>query len=308
MANAALGYQIIGFVDDDVSKSRTDIGRFEALGNLQNLPKLLDEKHIDEVIITLPWRYQRKIMSITTMCHHKNIRSRVVPGMFQMALGRMEITEMAGIPLLGMRQTAISGMNIIIKRVVDFSLALISLIFLSPLMALIALAIKMDSAGPAIFSQERLGRNMKPFRVYKFRSMVVDAEAQKPALEAFNEAEGPLFKIKDDPRRTRVGRVLRKFSLDELPQFYNVLKGDMSLVGPRPNLPAEVADYKEWHKRRLEVMPGLTGLWAIHGRSELPFDEVVLLDLYYIENWSLLLDIKIMLQTIPRVLLGHGSY
>jgi exopolysaccharide biosynthesis polyprenyl glycosylphosphotransferase len=194
------------------------------------------------------------------------------------------------------------------KRAIDFTMALLGLIFVSPLMALIALAIKLESAGPVIFTQERVGKGGKRFYIYKFRSMVQDAEAQKVRLQSLNEADGPLFKIKDDPRRTWVGRLIRRFSLDELPQLYNVLRGEMSLVGPRPNIPSEVEQYQEWHKHRLEVLPGMTGLWAISGRSGLTFDEMILLDIYYIENWSPAMDLKIMLQTVPHLILGFGAY
>ncbi len=308
VANSEIGYQIVGFIDDDVSKSQTDIGRFAALGTIDNLPALLDTKAIDEVIITLPWQYHRKIRSITGICERKGARARIVPDIFQMTLSSIDLTRIAGIPLIGTKHPSISGVNLLVKRTIDFSLALTGLIIVSPLMALTALAIKLESPGPVIFKQERVGKEGKLFGIYKFRSMVKDAEAQKSALEDMNEADGPLFKIKDDPRRTRVGRLIRKLSLDELPQLYNVLRGDMSLVGPRPNIPAEVEQYQQWHKRRLDVVPGITGLWAISGRSELTFDEMILLDIYYIENWSPALDLKIMLQTIPRVIMGAGAY
>ncbi len=308
VANPELGYQIVGFVDDDSFKGQTDIGRFEALGPVDNLSTLLQDKDIDEVIITLPWQYHRKIMSITTICEREQIRARIVPDMFQMTLARMDIAEVAGIPMIGTKHSAISGFDSMLKRAIDFTVALLGLIALSPLMALIALAIKLESPGPALFKQERVGKNGKHFGIYKFRSMVADAEQQKAGLEQLNEADGPLFKIKDDPRRTGVGRLLRKFSLDELPQLYNVLRGDMSLVGPRPNIPAEVERYQAWHKRRLDVVPGITGLWAVSGRSDLTFDEMTLLDIYYIENWSPAMDLKITLRTIPKVITGAGAY
>jgi lipopolysaccharide/colanic/teichoic acid biosynthesis glycosyltransferase len=174
--------------------------------------------------------------------------------------------------------------------------------------AIIALAIKLDSEGPIFYSGMRIGKDGKPFRMYKFRSMVANAEEQKLSLTAQNEADGPIFKIKDDPRLTRVGRVLRRTSLDELPQFYNVVLGQMSMVGPRPPLPEEVKEYKPWHKQRLTVIGGMTGLWQVSGRSDLTFDELCLLDIYYIENWSLALDIRILLQTVPYVLFGRGAY
>ena len=173
---------------------------------------------------------------------------------------------------------------------------------------LAALLIRLDSPGPVLFSQTRVGEKGKLFTVLKFRSMRVGAEAEQEQLRERNEATGPLFKIRNDPRQTRFGRLLRRTSVDEIPQFLNVLKGEMSVVGPRPGLPSEVARYQPWHRQRLEVKPGITGLWQVSGRSDLTFDEMCLLDIYYIENWSLALDIQIMLRTIPRVLFGSGAY
>jgi exopolysaccharide biosynthesis polyprenyl glycosylphosphotransferase len=247
-------------------------------------------------------------MLIMTQCDRKNIRTRIVPDLFQITLNRMHIEEIAGVPMIGIKETGISGLNQFIKRTIDMSFAAITLLLAIPLLAFIALVIKLDSPGPVLFPQERVGKNGRRFTIYKFRSMVEGAEGQKAALEVLNEADGPLFKIKDDPRRTRLGKWLRKWSLDELPQLYNILRGDMSLVGPRPPIPTEVAQYKEWHKRRLEVSPGLTGLWQVSGRSGLTFDEMALLDIYYIENWSLGLDAKILIQTVPKVLFGQGAY
>jgi exopolysaccharide biosynthesis polyprenyl glycosylphosphotransferase len=225
-----------------------------------------------------------------------------------MTLNRMQVEEVAGVPMIGLKEAGISGLNQLIKRTIDIVFSAMALVLGAPLMALIALMIKMESPGPVLFRQERVGKNGHRFELYKFRSMIQGAEAQQEALRALNEADGPLFKIREDPRVTRLGKWLRRLSLDELPQFYNVLRGDMSLIGPRPPLPAEVEQYQEWHKRRLEVSPGITGLWQVSGRSELTFDEMALLDIYYIENWSLSLDTKILWQTVPRVLFGSGAY
>jgi exopolysaccharide biosynthesis polyprenyl glycosylphosphotransferase len=308
VANRDCGFNIIGFLDDHPAKGETDIGRFKALGSIDNLPNVLQEEKVDEVIMTLPWQYHRKIMSIMAQCERLNIRVRIVPDLFQITLNRMHIEEIAGVPMIGIKEVGISGLSQLIKRTIDVAFSALALFFGAPLMALIALMIKMDSPGPAIFSQERVGKMGRLFWVYKFRSMVEDAEKQQEALQALNEADGPLFKIREDPRTTRLGRQLRRFSLDELPQFYNVLRGEMSLIGPRPAIPAEVELYQEWQKRRLEVSPGMTGLWQVSGRSELTFDEMALLDIYYIENWSPALDVKILLQTIPRIIFGNGAY
>jgi len=173
---------------------------------------------------------------------------------------------------------------------------------------LIAIAIKLDSPGPIMFTQERVGTNGRRFTMYKFRTMVVNAEQIKAELSQQNEADGPIFKIRHDPRHTRVGRLLRRTSLDELPQLWNILRGEMSWVGPRPATPSEVSQYAPWHLRRLEAKPGLTGLWQVSGRSDTTFEEMVRLDIYYVEHWSLLMDLRIVLQTIPTVLLGRGAY
>ncbi|MCL4301698.1 MAG: undecaprenyl-phosphate glucose phosphotransferase [Anaerolineae bacterium] len=308
VANPECGFNIIGFLDDNPLKGETDIGRFKALGSLVNLADVLREQAIDEVIITLPWQYHRKIVSIMTLCERGGIRTRIVPDLFQMTMSRMQIEDVAGVPMIGVKEVSISGLNQVVKRSVDLVFAGLVLVSGAPLMALLALMIKLESPGPVLFRQERVGRNGRCFTVYKFRSMVEGAEEQQEALQELNEADGPLFKIRDDPRMTHVGKLLRKFSLDELPQLYNILRGEMSLIGPRPPLPAEVKQYQEWHKRRLEVAPGLTGLSQISGRSQLTFDETALLDIYYIENWSLGLDTKILLQTIPRVIFGNGAY
>jgi exopolysaccharide biosynthesis polyprenyl glycosylphosphotransferase len=308
VAHPDLGYEIVGFVDDDPAKGTTDIGRFKGLGSLDNLAVLVQDEAIDEVIITLPWQYHRKIMAIMAQCERENVRARIVPDLFQMTLSRMTITEMAGIPLIGVRQVHISPFTRLMKRAVDVAFSLLVLIFTAPLMGLIAMAIKLDSPGPVLFRQGRMGKGGKPFTVCKFRSMMIGADEQKELLRDLNEADGPIFKIKDDPRVTRLGRWLRRFSLDELPQFYNVLRGDMSIIGPRPPLPEEVTQYQPWHMRRLEIAPGITGLWQVSGRSELPFDEMALLDIYYVEQWSPALDLKILLRTVPTILFGDGAY
>jgi exopolysaccharide biosynthesis polyprenyl glycosylphosphotransferase len=308
VAQPGLGYQVVGFVDDNPEKGHKDIGRFKALGSIDNLPRIAQEESIDEVIITLPWMYHRKIVSIMTQCEREGVRARLVPDLFQMSLSRMDIDDLGGVPMIGIKKISITGWKSVTKRAIDFTIALVGLIVSAPLTLLIALAIKLDSPGPVLFRQVRVGKGGRDFVLYKFRSMCEGAEEEQQTLTDLNEAEGPIFKIRHDPRCTRVGKFLRRTSLDELPQLYNVLRGEMSLVGPRPPLPAEVESYEEWHKKRMEVSPGLTGLWQVSGRSELTFDEMVLLDIYYIENWSAALDTEIFLRTIPKVIFGKGAY
>ena len=309
VANPGLGYHIVGFLDDNPAKGSTDIGRFRALGPVDRLAEVVPAEEVDEVIIALPWQYYRRIMRVMAECERLGVRARIVPDLFQLQLGRVEVNSLNGVPLLSLREMAFPRHQQVVKRVMDVLLASTALVLLAPLMALIALAIKVDSPqGPVLFRQVRVGKDGRYFYLYKFRSMVPEAEALKPRLAAMNEADGPLFKIRNDPRLTRVGRVLRRFSLDELPQFFNVVRGDMSLVGPRPALPEEVAHYEPWHRKRLTVLPGITGLWQISGRSDLTFDEMMLLDIYYVEHWSLLLDLRILLLTVPKVILGEGAY
>ena len=215
---------------------------------------------------------------------------------------------MAAQSMLSAREMRINRAGRVAKRALDLAIVLLLGIPALLLASIIAVAIRIDSPGPIIYSAVRVGRQGHPFNMFKFRSMVADADAQKHALRHWNEADGPIFKIKDDPRLTGVGRWLRRSSLDELPQLLNVLLGQMSLVGPRPPLPEEVAAYKPWQRQRLAVIGGMTGLWQVSGRSDLTFDELCLLDIYYIENWSLTMDIRILLQTIPIAIFGRGAY
>jgi exopolysaccharide biosynthesis polyprenyl glycosylphosphotransferase len=205
-------------------------------------------------------------------------------------------------------QSRLSPFVSAIRRTLDFSLSLILLVVLLPVFLALAILVKTDSKGPILFKQYRVGQNGTQFWFYKFRSMVIDAEARRAALEAMNEASGPLFKMKNDPRITRCGRWMRKYSIDELPQLINVLKGDMSLVGPRPALPAEVAQYNDFQKARLAVQPGITGLWQVSGRSDLSFDQSVQLDIDYIQQQTLWLDFTILLRTFGAVVKGRGAY
>jgi len=308
MVRPDLGYEIVGFVDDDPGKATDGIGPFRGMGDTGALSSVIREQRIDEVIVTLPWQYHRTIMNIVDNCERQNVRARIVPDLFQISLNRMDIDDINGIPLLGFKQVSIRGWNLAVKRAIDVIFSSIGLLLLSPLMACIALAIKLGSPGPVLFAQTRVGKGGRPFIALKFRSMRAGADQEVSDLADRNEATGPIFKIRLDPRVTPVGRFLRRTSLDELPQLYNVLRGEMSLVGPRPPIPSEVRQYKEWHRERLAVSPGLTGLWQVSGRSDVTFDEMVLMDIYYIENWSLWLDFRIMLRTIPTVLFADGAY
>ncbi|MBI3361410.1 MAG: sugar transferase [Chloroflexi bacterium] len=308
VARPELGYRVVGFMDDDPAKSSTAIGPFKALGGLENFERILRGEQVAEVIITLPWTAQQKILDLVRACERLGVRARVVPDLFQLSLSRVDIDDLGGIPLIGIKEATISPWGRRAKRALDLAIALFGLIPAALIGIAIAITVKLESPGPILFRQKRIGMGGKPFSITKFRSMKAGAEEAQAALAAHNEATAPLFKIRDDPRLTRLGGFLRKSSLDELPQLINVLRGEMSLVGPRPNLPSEVEQYQPWQVQRLEVPPGITGLWQVSGRSDLSFDEMCLLDIYYIENWSLKLDLMILLRTVPRVLWGNGAY
>ncbi len=308
VARPDLGYKIVGYVDDNPAKGRGEIGRIKGLGSVDDLAKVIDTAQVDEVLVTLPWTHHRRILSVLRECERRNVTARIVPDLFQLSLSRVEVSDLGGVPLVSVQEIAFSRGALLFKRAMDVIGSVVGLTLGAPLFALIALAIRLDTPGPIFFRQERVGLGGERFFIYKFRSMRAGAEREKEKLQALNEADGPLFKIRNDPRLTRVGAFLRRTSLDELPQLLNVLRGEMSLVGPRPPTPDEVEQYLPWHLQRLAVPPGMTGLWQVSGRSELTFDEMVLLDIYYIEHWSPWLDFAILLRTVPKVILGEGAY
>lgn len=309
LARPDLGYQAIGYLDDGAGENNIGSGRIPHLGNWRDLDNLLrTQPKVNTVFIALPSRLHHEVEYLVRVSQQHSVQARVVPDLFQISLNRVDFSNMAGIPMLSTREVSISPVGQYLKRLLDLGLVLVVSIPAILITLITAIAVKLESPGPAFFIQDRVGYKGRTFKMAKFRSMVVDAEDRKAALRELNEASGPIFKIKNDPRLTRVGRFIRRFSLDELPQLYNVLVGDMSLVGPRPPLAEEVEQYQPWHMQRLEVRGGITGLWQVSGRSDLTFDEQCLLDIYYIENWSLALDLRILLQTVPHILFGRGAY
>lgn len=309
-----IGHQLIGFVDSTPAEeswavaTERKVVRPDYLGHLAAITTVVKEQNIDEVVIALPPTAHEQVLPILEQCRELDVAFTLVPDLFELAIDRVITYEVGGLPLIRLKESRIRGANYAIKRAMDILIASVVLFVTSPLMLLIAVAIKLDSNGPILFPQERVGKNWKRFTLFKFRTMYQDAEKHKAELQAAYNVGDLLFKLKDDPRRTRIGRILRRTSLDELPQFFNILLGEMSVVGPRPQVPAEVENYEEWHCRRLDVTPGLTGLWQVNGRSDLTFDEMVRLDVYYAEHWSPWLDIKLILRTIPAVLLARGAY
>jgi exopolysaccharide biosynthesis polyprenyl glycosylphosphotransferase len=301
-----LGYSVAGFLSTDTTE---DFGRFRNLGTPDELERVISQERIGQVVIALPSASHEAIMRIVNHCRRDGVQFRLVPDLYEVSLGRLDMDTVSGIPLIGLKNPAIKGVNFLAKRLIDMIVALVVLVLFSWFFLLVALLIWLEdrSAGP-LYGQVRVGRGGRPFTMQKFRSMRPGADQQLTELLERNEAEGPIFKMRDDPRRTRIGALMRRWSVDEWPQVWNVLKGDMSLVGPRPATPREVAQYEEWQLHRLDALPGITGLWQVSGRSELGFSEQVLMDIMYIENWSLGLDLRILLRTIPAVLIGKGAF
>ncbi len=269
---------------------------------------LLENGGVDELILVVDQESLNEFTDTFLLCEDHGVTARVVLNFFPHSIARMELSEFDGFPLLSFSTTPTNEALMFVRRILDIVLATIILVIFGPLVMIpTALLIKLTSPGPVLFKQKRCGLNGRQFVMYKFRSMIDNAEQLRVELEALNEMDGPVFKSSRDPRITAIGKIIRRFSVDELPQIFNVLRGDMSLVGPRPPLPQEVARYERWQRRRLSMKPGMTCLWQISGRNEVSFEDWMKLDLTYIDNWSLLLDLKILLKTVPVVLLGRGA-
>lgn len=278
------------------------------LGSSRELVEVMKRHRIDVVVIASSAFDHEVVARMIAELRTADADVHISSGLFEVLTSRVVVSEIAGVPLITVKGISLSKEKVLTKRLFDLLVSSAIVVIGLPVWLLIAAAIRLTSRGPVFYSQDRVGINGKTFGMYKFRSMYVDADKRLADVMGMNEASGPLFKMKDDPRVTPVGKWLRKFSLDEFPQIINVLKGEMSLVGPRPPLPREVSDYSLHDWRRLEVVPGMTGLWQVSGRSSLTFDEMVRLDLFYIENWSVSLDITLMFRTIPAVIFARGAY
>ena len=309
-SRSEMGYRISGFVDcvwegvPDFQKSG-----YQIVTDVDGFSAYLREHVVDEVVISLPLKSQYKTASrIAALSEEQGIVVRYLPNIFDLKSSHMKTVSLEGLALVSNYTGAMEGWQVEMKRLLDILVSGLALLVFLPFFLIIATAIKLTSSAPIFFVQERIGLNKRRFRVYKFRTMVSGAEKRQAELESLNEVSGPVFKIKNDPRITPIGRILRKLSIDEIPQLFNVLKGDMSLVGPRP-LP--VRDYngfgEDWHRRRFIVRPGITCLWQVNGRSSLPFERWMELDMEYIDKWSLWLDLKILAKTFPSALRGSGA-
>ena len=306
--NEQFGLVPVGMVDDEVH----DVGTPDLpwLGRFKDLDKIIEQQQIDRVIIAFSRSSHEQLLESIRACRDAGVAIDVVPRLFEFLDGVRALDQVGGLPVLSIGAANLTSASMAAKRALDLVGSLLAIGLLSPLMLAIGLAIKLESRGPVFFRQPRAGRRRSSFRLIKFRSMYVDAEQRKAEMESLNEAkDGVMFKIREDPRVTRVGGFLRRYSLDELPQLFNVLRGEMSLVGPRPLIFPETDALEEhWHLRRLELRPGLTGPWQIYGRSQSPFQEMVRFDYQYVAGWSLARDIEILLATLPAVFSGRGAY
>ncbi len=302
------GYRLLGFVDDSTGGDFRD--GLQLVATIPELPTFLKENVVDEVIVTLPMKSKyQSILDVSTICEEQGIPVRIPSDLFELRIANLAVTDLGGEPVLTFYTgTPDKPWSLAAKRMIDLVGALSLLILFSPVLLITGLAVKLSSAGPVLFEQERLGVNKRRFQMFKFRTMVENAEARQAELEVLNEVEFPAFKLRRDPRLTPVGSFLRRTSIDELPQLLNVVRGEMSLVGPRPLAVRDAMGIEEnWQKRRFSVKPGITCLWQINGRSNVRFKEWMRMDLEYIDNWSLGLDLKILLKTIPAVLRGEGA-
>jgi exopolysaccharide biosynthesis polyprenyl glycosylphosphotransferase len=296
--------EVVGFL----SPRALPANGLRPLGSLGDLEEVLGSERIDEVIIADPDFPQVEAVELVDQCHQRGVRVRLAPSTMEILIQRAEFVPGQSVPLFELGPPVFEGVDFALKRTFDIVGATLLLVLLSPLLLTIVLAVRLSSRGPIVFRSTRRGIGQRPFHCLKFRTMHSDAEERQDDLEQFNEASGALFKIRDDPRLTRVGRLLRRFSLDELPQLVNVLRGEMSLVGPRPLPQRDYDMLEDWHRKRYLVLPGITGLWQVSGRSELDFDDLVHLDFIYLEHWSLALDLTILFKTIPAVLSQRGAY
>jgi exopolysaccharide biosynthesis polyprenyl glycosylphosphotransferase len=296
--------EVVGFL---APLALPEIGLRE-LGRLEDLENVLATERVDEVIIADPDFPQADALELVDQCSRRGVRVRLAPSTMEILIHRAEFVPGQSVPLFELGPPVFEGVDFALKRTFDLIGATLLLVLLSPVLLAITIAVRISSRGPVLYRSTRVGIGQRPFPCLKFRTMHTDAEERQADLEELNEATGALFKIRDDPRLTPIGSQLRRFSLDELPQLINVLRGEMSLVGPRPLPQRDYDMLEDWHRKRYLVLPGITGLWQVSGRSELDFDDLVHLDFIYLENWSLALDLTILLKTIPAVFTRRGAY
>ncbi len=304
------GLNVVGFVDSAPKERRSDLDHLTVLGDLAELPEIVDLLDVERVVVAFSTESHRNLLTLIRRLKARNVQIDIVPRLFEVVSPTVALHTVEGLPLIGLRRERLPRSSRLVKCTADIALSFSALLVLSPLLLFVAIKIKLDSPGPVLFRQVRIGENGKPFSILKFRTMALDAESRKPDFMHLNrhaDTDPRMSKIPNDPRVTEFGAFLRRYAIDELPQLINVLLGQMSLVGPRPLVIEEAKFVGAWAQRRLDLKPGITGLWQVHGRSQIPFEEMVMLDYLYVTNWSLLGDLALLLRTIPVVLRGDAS-
>lgn len=301
-------YRPLGLVDPGNASTKQEVVGLQVLGQLQDLPEIFRTHPVNEVVLACMDMDRETVAHLIKACERADVQFSMIPGFFEILTRQMRIQEIADIPVFQLEERIFQRWGRLVKRGMDIAVSATVLLIFAPIWVLVALAIKLESRGSVIFRQARVGKGERIFYMFKFRSMYADAEARRVELEKENLHADPLIRLPGDDRVTPLGRFLRRFSIDEIPQLVNVMKGEMSLVGPRPHMPSEVARYKDWQLRKFDVLPGVTGLTQVSGRKDLSLDDMVRLDIFYIENWSPWQDFQILLKTIPAVLWGKGAY
>jgi exopolysaccharide biosynthesis polyprenyl glycosylphosphotransferase len=302
------GFEVVGAVDDEPSRGIHQVGRLAVLGSFEDIPSIFHREAVDEVVFVVPRSRLNSLQGAIDDCETEGVVVTVAVDLFDTKLARSSVTELDGLPLLHFKTTRAKEWELLLKRLFDFAASGAGILVLSPLFLVLAILIKVSSRGPVFFKQARLGLSGRRFTLYKFRTMRLGAQDVLSDVADLNQMTTPEFRDKKTRWITPVGRLMRKFSLDELPQLFNVFIGHMSIVGPRPTVPDEVEKYKDWHRRRFSMKPGITCLWQVNGRNNVAFEDWMKLDLEYLDSWSLWLDAKILLKTVPVVLFGIGAY
>ncbi len=306
--NVDFEYRPLGFLSNGITPSADEVEGLPIMGAVDELSAIFRRETVNEVVLTCMDMEMEQVAHVIKVCERADVQFSMIPGFFEILTRQMNVQEVADIPIFQLEERIFQRWGRLVKRGIDIAVAMLVLLVFAPLWVFAALGIVLESKGGVIFKHDRVGKGEKIFSMWKFRSMYADAEQRREEMENLHGSADALLRVPDDVRVTRVGRLLRRFSIDEIPQIYNVLKGDMSLVGPRPHMPSEVAQYKDWQRRKFDVLPGMTGLTQVRGRKDLSLDEMVRLDIYYIENWSPIFDLQILLKTIPAVFFGKGAY
>jgi len=302
------GFQILGAIDDEPGRGISKVDGVDIIGTLEDIPKILHNDAVDEIVFVVPRSRLSHVEGALHDCETEGVVTTITVDLFDMQIAKSAVSEIDGVPLLRFHTTKINEWQLLVKRFIDIVISGLVIVFLGPILVFIAVLIKLTSPGPVFFKQQRLGLHGRKFTLYKFRTMRQGAHDALSKVSDVAEMDTPEFRVKKTRWITPLGRIMRKFSLDELPQFFNVFIGHMSLIGPRPTVTDEVEKYKAWQRRRFSMKPGITCLWQVNGRNNIGFEDWMKLDLEYLDNWSLWLDIKIMIKTVPVVLFGIGAY